>query len=396
MTARTAVKALVVVALAAPLVGGLVGSSPAEANGTITSPKSGTTDRPVIYTSPTRVQLRATASGLGETDLLLRAPLGKTAQKVDSYAGSVVPTDHATLSYVLNTDCATFPSPKCTGSVPAPNGVWTVVVTGAAGAGAGAGGASQTFTLKVPPRVPAAFTARASGARQIAFTWSKGTEPDLTSYTLYDGAGKVARALPAADACTGSSCSYVLTYPADAPGRHDFALTSHRRTAPTGTGTVESSKAVAGATLAAPASGSRLTGAPGSPADAKAPVPGAQGKPAAPPVRLPAGDNGSSRALGQTLADFAPNLAVAGLPPLPLTAGPTLAEPPLPFGTFKPALPYKPVLAQPPVRPPDALQKASNAVHTALDTGQLVRSLAGALVLLLAGAHLRRLVSRSE
>jgi len=38
MTARTAVKALVVLALAAPLVGGLVGSSPAEANGTITSP----------------------------------------------------------------------------------------------------------------------------------------------------------------------------------------------------------------------------------------------------------------------------------------------------------------------------------------------------------------------
>jgi len=391
MTARTAVRALVVVALAAPLVGGLVGSSPAEANGTITSPKSGTTDRPVIYTSPTRVQLRATASGPGETDLLLRAPSGKPAQKVDSYAGSAVPTDHATLSYVLNTDCATFPSPKCTGSVPAPNGDWTVSVTGL-----GPGGGSQTFTLKVPPRVPAAFTARASGARQIAFTWTKGTEPDLISYTLYDGAGKVARVLPAADACTGSSCSYVLTYPADAPGRHDFALTSHRRTAPTGTGTVESSKAVAGATLAAPASGSRLTGAPGSPADAKAPVPSAQGKPAAPPVQLPAGANGSSRALGQTLAEFAPNLAVAGLPPLPLTAGPTLAEPPLPFGTFKPALPYKPVLAQPPVRPPDALQKASNAVHTALDTGQLVRSLAGALVLLLAGAHLRRLVSGSE
>jgi len=316
---------------------------------------------------------------------------------VDSYAGSVV--DHATLSYVLNTDCATFPSPKCTGSVPAPNGVWTVVVTGATGADAGAGGASQTFTLKVPPRVPAAFTARASGARQIAFTWTKGTEPDLTSYTLYDGAGKVARALPAADACTGSSCSYVLTYPADAPGRHDFALTSYRRTAPTGTGTVESSKAVDGATLVAPASRSRLTGAPGSPADAKAPVPSAQGKsaaPPAPPVQLPAGDNGSSRALGQTLAEFAPNLAAAGLPPLPLTAGPTLAEPPLPFGTFKPALPYKPVLAQPPARLPYALQKASNAVHTALDTGQLVRSLAGALVLLLAGAHLRRLVSRSE
>ena len=392
MTARTAVKALVVLALAAPLVGGLVGSSPAEANGTITSPKSGTTGRTVLYTSPTRVQLRATASGPGETDLLLRAPSGKPDQKVDRFAGSLVPTDHATLSYVLNTDCATFPSPKCTGSVPAPNGVWTVVVTGTAGAG----GASQTFTLKVPPRVPAAFTARASGARQIAFTWTRGTEPDLTSYTLYDGAGKVVRALPAADACTGSSCSYVLTYPADAPGRHDFALTSHRRTAPTGTGTVESSKAVAGATLAARATGPRLTGAPGSPAAAKAPVPGAQGKPAAPAVQLPAGDSGSGRALGQALAGFAPNLAVAGLPPLPLTAGPTLAEPPLPFGTFTPALPYKPRLAQPPVRPPGALQKASNAVHTAFDTGQLVRSLAGALVLLLAGAHLRRLVSRAE
>jgi len=92
---------------------------------------------------------------------------------VDSYAGSVVPTDHATLSYILNTDCATFPSPKCTRSVPAPNGDWTVSVTGL-----GPGGGSQTFTLKVPPRVPAAFTARASGARQIAFTWTKGTEPD--------------------------------------------------------------------------------------------------------------------------------------------------------------------------------------------------------------------------
>lgn len=386
MTARTAVKALVVVALAAPLVGGVVGSSPAEANGTITSPKSGMTFSGVV------VDIEATA-GPTKTDLTLTDPVSVPAKRV---VVASYPTSLGTgrLSYHLNTACWTHP--KCTGSVPAPNGVWTVVVTGATGAGAGAGGASQTFTLKVPPRVPAAFTARASGARQIAFTWTKGTEPDLTSYKLYDGAGKLARALPAADACTGSSCSYVLTYPADAPGRHDFALTSHRRTAPTGAGTVESSKAVAGATLAAPASGSRLTGAPGSPADAKAPVPGAQGKPAAPPVRLPAGDNGSSRALGQTLAEFAPNLAVAGLPPLPLSAGPTLAEPPLPFGTFKPALPYKPVLAQPPVRPPDALQKASNAVHTALDTGQLVRSLAGALVLLLAGAHLRRLVSRSE
>jgi len=390
MTARIAVKALVVVALAAPLVGGLVGSRPAEANGTITSPKSGTTFSGVT------VDIEATA-GPTQTDLTLTDPVSKPAKPVvvASYPASFMGTGR--LSYHLNTACWTHL--KCTGSVPAPNGDWTVVVTGATGADAGAGGASQTFTLKVPPRVPAAFTARASGARQIAFTWTKGTEPDLTSYTLYDGAGKVARALPAADACTGSSCSYVLTYPADAPGRHDFALTSYRRTAPTGTGTVESSKAVAGATLAAPASRSRLTGAPGSPADAKAPVPSAQGKspaPPAPPVQLPAGDNGSSRALGQTLAEFAPNLAAAGLPPLPLTAGPTLAEPPLPFGTFKPALPYKPVLAQPPARPPYALQKASNAVHTAPDTGQLVRSLAGALVLLLAGAHLRRLVSRSE
>jgi len=382
MTARTAVKALVVLALAAPLVGGLVGSSPAEANGTITSPKSGMTF------SGLTVDIEATA-GPTKTDLTLTDPVSKPAKPVvvASYPASVMGTGR--LSDHLNTACWTHP--KCTGSVPAPNGVWTVVVTGL-----GPGGASQTFTLKVPPRVPAAFTARASGARQIAFTWTKGTEPDLTSYTLYDGAGKLVRALPAADACTGSSCSYVLTYPADAPGRHDFALTSHRRTAPTGTGTVESSKAVAGATLAARATGPRLTGAPGSPAAAKAPVPGAQGKPAAPPVQLPAGDSGSGRALGQTLAGFAPNLAVAGLPPLPLTAGPTLAEPPLPFGTFTPALPYKPVLAQPPVRPPGALQKASNAVHTALDTGQLVRSLAGALVLLLAGAHLRRLVSRAE
>jgi len=122
MTARTAVKALVVVALTAPLVGGLVGSSPAEANGTITSPKSGMTFSGVT------VDIEATA-GPTQTDLTLTDPVSKPAKPVvvASYPASFMGTGR--LSYHLNTACWTHL--KCTGSVPAPNGVWTVLVTGA-------------------------------------------------------------------------------------------------------------------------------------------------------------------------------------------------------------------------------------------------------------------------
>jgi len=375
MRARNFVQGALVVVLAAPLVVGLVGSSPAEANGTITSPSD-----QMLYSSPTTVYIRALADGVGKTDLLLTTPGAKSAQTVDSYTPPVV-AHNELLTYDLV-------------SAPAPNGVWTVTVTGTGTTQTG--GAKQTFTLKVPPATPAGFSARGSGSRQVAFSWTKGAEPDLTSYTLYDGAGKVLRdAISPAGACHGSSCSYALTYPAAAPGRHDFALTSHRRTSPTpGSATLVSpARATTSAVLASP-SASRPTVPAGPSQGAAGSGPNGPGSPGSSgaTVVLPPGDSGAGRALGQTLAAFAPNLALAQLPALPDTPGPTLAEAPLPLGTYKPELPYKPV-AQDPISAAGPVQRAAHTAVAALDTGQLLRSLAGALVLLLAGAHLRRLLS---
>ncbi len=389
MRARNAAKGLVVVALAAPLVVGLVGATPAQADGAISSSPS----RPGITITYTRttVDITATVSSIQETDLTLTEPVGRPQTSV-KVAHSSAPAVKAPLSFQLYTACWKR-SVACSGVAPAPNGTWTVKVTGSAGSQ----DATQTFTLKVPPARPAGFSARGSGSRQVAFSWTKGAEPDLTSYTLYDGAGKVLRdGISKSDACHGSSCSYILTYLVDAPGRHDFALTSHRSTSPTrGSATLASTaRATTSAVLASP-SASRPTVPAGPSQGAAGSGPNGPGSPGSSgaTVVLPPGDTGAGRALGQTLAEFAPNLALAQLPALPDTPGPTLAEAPLPLGTYKPELPYKPVVAQDPISAAGPVQRAAHTAAAALDTGQLLRSLAGALVLLLAGAHLRRLLS---
>jgi hypothetical protein len=386
MRARNSVQGLVVVVLAAPLVVGLVGATPALADGTIGSPPS-KQGRP--YTGST-VDIRANVSSARATDLTLTDPVD-TAQPVVVDTSSA-PAVMDPLSFPLHTGCWRR-SKTCTGVAPAPNGTWTVTVTDTTGSK----GQRRTFVLAVPPATPAGFSARGSGSRQVTFNWTKGAEPDLTSYTLYDGAGKVLRdGISKSDACHGSSCSYILTYPADAPGRHDFALTSHRSTSPTpGSTTLASpARATASAALASP-SAARPTVAAGPSQGAAGSGPNGPGSPGSSgaTVVLPPGDSGAGRALGQTLSAFAPNLALAQLPALPDTPGPTLAEAPLPLGTYKPELPYKPVVAQDPISAAGPVQRAAHTAAAALDTGQLLRSLAGALVLLLAGAHLRRLLS---
>ncbi len=386
MRARNSVQGLVVVVLAAPLVVGLVGATPALADGTIGSPPS-KQGRP--YTGST-VDIRANVSSARATDLTLTDPVD-TAQPVVVDTSSA-PAVMDPLSFPLHTGCWRR-SKTCTGVAPAPNGTWTVTVTDTTGSK----GQRRTFVLAVPPATPAGFSARGRGSRQVTFNWTKGAEPDLTSYTLYDGAGKVLRdGISKSDACHGSSCSYILTYPADAPGRHDFALTSHRSTSPTpGSTTLASpARATASAALASP-SAARPTVAAGPSQGAAGSGPNGPGSPGSSgaTVVLPPGDSGAGRALGQTLSAFAPNLALAQLPALPDTPGPTLAEAPLPLGTYKPELPYKPVVAQDPISAAGPVQRAAHTAAAALDTGQLLRSLAGALVLLLAGAHLRRLLS---
>jgi hypothetical protein len=94
------------------------------------------------------------------------------------------------------------------------------------------------------------------------------------------------------------------------------------------------------------------------------------------------------RAFALTFKAFAPKLGIPKLPPLP-NASPAVA--PLPDGTFEKTLGYKDVVKTEKIDSPQAAaRRVTGAVGSALDSAQFLRSIAGALVLLLLAAHLRR------
>ncbi|MCW2613017.1 MAG: hypothetical protein JWN08_11, partial [Frankiales bacterium] len=63
---------------------------------------------------------------------------------------------------------------------------------------------------------------------------------------------------------------------------------------------------------------------------------------------------------------------------------------PLPDGTFTPTLGFEDQVVQERVETLSPGQRVTEVLSSALDSERLARSTAGALVLLLAGAHLRR------
>lgn len=406
---RTA-RALGLLALAVPLAGvGLLAAAPAAvAGGGITSPGSG-----VTFTSDTTVRINASITGTTRVDLKLKSPTGSSAQTVDSGQGTLT-NSSATLSYDLDTSCATYPSSSCSGRAPAPNGIWTVTLSGGAND-------TRTFTLRIPPRTPTGLTASPDGYRAVVVTWHKGDEPDLTGWTLYGDGGVVQDGI-GTDACSGTSCSTTVTYASDGTGTHTYSLTSHRSVAPGSSETLESGQSSpVSATLDAP---------PSSPAPSSDPATGSGSgsgtgtttgstggsSPSAGGSTNPSpgtstgsgtGSSGSSggtavgtgtaapgivaqrRQFALTFKAFAPKLGIPKLPPLPATATPAVA--PLPDGTYEKTLGYKPVVTREKVQAPQAVSsRLTGAVGTALDSSQFLRSLAGALVLLLVAAHLRR------
>jgi hypothetical protein len=416
---RRTARGLGVLALAVPLSGAgvLLAAAPAYAGGGITAPGAG-----VVYDRDTTVRIRADITGTTKVDLKLKSPApGAAAQVVDSGQGTLT-NNNASLAYDLDTSCADFPSPSCSGRAPAVNGTWTITLSGGATD-------SSTFVLRIPPRAPSGLTARADGYRAVVLTWRKGDEPDLTGWTLYDG-DAVAQDGIGTDACSGASCSTTVTYATDGTGDHTYALTSHRSVSPGSTDTLESSRSSsAGATLGSPppppsepasggsaaggssggsASGSSSTG--GSPAGGGSTGGGTGGSSSGGSAKggtTGAKSSGSSNAIGTgkapatiaqrrafalTFKAFAPKLGIPKLPPLPAT--PAVA--PLPDGTYGKTLGYKEVVKTTKVTTPRAAaRRVTGAVGSALDSSQLVRSIAGALVLLLAAAHLRRWLGSS-
>lgn len=426
----TAVRRLLAFALLTPLTGAglLVAATPAYAAGSITAPGAG-----VVYNSDTTVRMRAEISTTDATQLRLKSPVASSAEQVVASGSGTLTNNNAVLTYDLDTSCATFPSPSCSGRAPATNGVWTVRLTGGATD-------SSTFVLRIPPRAPGSVTARAEGTRAVVVSWRKGDEPDLTGWILY-GDGGVAQDGIGLSACSGTSCSTTVTYAQDGTGQHTYSLVALRRVAPDSSETLSSDRsAEASATLAAPPppppspepqpDGSGTGGSPapsgepgagsgsgsgtgsgaggttsggggtgsGSPAGGGTtgggPATGSGGTAGIGTSTSPATAIAQRRAFALTFKAFGPKLGIPKLPPLPATQ-PAVA--PLPDGTFEGTLGYKDVVTREKVSAPKAAaDRVTDVVDSALDSDQFLRSLAGALILLLAAAHLRRWLGSSS
>lgn len=406
-----------VLALTVPLSGAglLLCAAPAFAVTGITAPGDG-----VAYTSDTTVHIAATVDkNTGSAELQVKPPTAtSSAQVVDS--GSTSLTSGASLGYDFDTaTCASFPS-ACSGRAEAANGSWSVTLVSA-----GKTVDSRSFILRIPPRAPGSLTAKADGYRAVNVTWSKGVEPDLTGWTLYADGGPTQDIAP--DACSGTSCATTVTYAQDGTGSHTYSLVAHRSVAPGSTETVDSPQSSqASATLDAPpppspapassgsggttgdstgGTSSTSTGASTSTGGTSGGTTGSSpGSTGGTSTGASGGTTGTTSAIGTSTAPatvasrrafalsfkaFAPKLGIPKLPPLPSTAAPAVA--PLPDGTFEKTLGYKEVTRTTRVDSPQATaRRVTNVVGSALDSSQFVRSIAGALLLLLAAAHLRR------
>jgi hypothetical protein len=419
----TRIRTLAAAGLLLPLsgVGLLLAATPAYAAG-IVSPGNG-----VTFTSDQTIRIRADISTTTRTELRLKSPVASSPEQVvDSGAGTLT-NNNATLDYDLQTDCATYPSASCSGRAPAPNGTWTVRLSG------GASGTS-TFVLRIPPRTPASVAARAEGYRAVVISWTKGDEPDLVGWTLY-GDGGVLQDLIGLDSCSGTSCSTTVTYASDGTGGHTYALSARRSVEPGSSETVESARSgEVSATLDAPpppspepasgggstdggTTGSGSTGgstggssggstggstggsAGGTTGGTSSATGGSTGGTTGTSAAgsssgistssKPAAAIAQRRAFALTFKAFGPKLGIPKLPPLPATSKPAVA--PLPDGTYEKTLGYKEVVKREKVSIPQAAAtRVTGAVGSALDSDHFMRSLAGGLVLLLCAAHLRR------
>jgi hypothetical protein len=292
------------------------------------------------------------------------------------------------------------------------NGSWTATLSGG-------NTGTRTFTINYNPNTPSAFSASGSGARDVSFSWNKGSEPDLTGYTLTDGAGNVidSNITTSSAGCSSSSrCSYGLYYASDHPGTFDYQLIAKRSAA--GGGTLSSTPTPsAQATLTAPPKPTPPPTTQPTPDPGGSPAPGGTtgggppsgstggttpggtsggssgghiGNPGPKPTLPPNAANpviAQRRAFALTFNAFSPSLGIPKLPPLPSTALPSL-EQPLPLGTYKPSLPYSPKSET--TKTTSVLTQPIHFVTNVLDSKQLAKSIAGALILLLVGAHLRR------
>ena len=410
-------------ALALPATGALLAIGAPQASAAVVSPGNGAS-----YTTPATVNIRADYGRSGTANALSVTPPGGGAVQVASAPGNV---NGGTMSYDLDLGCWT----SCT---PAPNGTWTVTQSGGTSS-------SSTFVTRIAPQAPSGVSAEPTGSREVRVRWEAGPEPDLVGYALYEGSSVVKDGI-GLSACDGGSCSTTVSYASEGSGAHSYSLRALRSAGPGSGSTLESPMsslglrhARGGARLAAGrrpgqrlerrhrrrqhdrrrhggstggGTGGSTTGgtggsttAPGSgsgtPSSGPTSAPAA-GQPGAPtgdaavtgtsPSAAPGADPdqvavAQRRAFATGFTAFGPKLGIPKLPPLPQAPSPEVA--PLADGEFAPTLGFEDQVVTERVEAAGT-SRVPTFVSSAVDSEQLARSTAGALVLLLAGAHLRR------
>jgi hypothetical protein len=336
----------------------------------------------------------ATASSR-QLKLSVDAP-GRSAYTLKT--GTASPLQKGQLSAGLDTSCPDWSSSPC---VEAVNGTYTFTFS------AGSADSSTTVQLRVPPAAPTGFQAHSNGT-VVSFAWNANSEPDLMGYDIVDGAGNdvTPGGMDAGSVCDSSGCNVSVDFGSSAQGTsRTFSVLALRHTAP-GSGGSVSSASSDGQTVDFPA--------PPSPSPSTGPGAGGSGSGNGGSTGG-SGPSGGGTSTGTTgsaaghgpravsgkhaaadLRTSLPTITAAGAPDLPTV----LTEvKPLPQGSYKPVLPYgdqivkskKPQLAE-----HNNAQQAFQDFRKVLDIGALWRSLGGAVVLMLAAAHLRAFVERVE
>ena len=411
--------------LSVPLAGGLLLAGAPAATAAVTQPGEG-----AVFSTDTTVSIRADYPS-GTSSLTLTAPGGSpvTVATGGSRLGGA-----GTLTYALDTACWTYPSSSCSGRVPAPNGTWVLTQSGSATD-------RVTFSVRIPPQTPTDVTATVVDPRTVRVGWRRGAESDLRGFVvLADGVPQDV----STGACEGTSCSHTVSYAEQGSGEHTYAVKALRSDG--GSGTLESGTSEgASATLAPPppspepvaeppaegstggssggstggagggsspgtgggstgGSGSSgggstggSTGGSGEGSGGSSGGSGGGGTAAGPAIGSGTSSPGSTavdkavaqrKAFALSFSAFGPKLGIPKLPPLPQAQAPAIA--PEPDGSYEPTLGFSDQVVTERVESAGPAARVTDVVERALDSEQLVRSTAAALVLLLCGAHLRR------
>lgn len=365
---------------------------------TTEEPSASTTEAPKQITEHGEVVLKGVideppGEGTGVAELRLTGPgvEGVAVARSGRPSPEEPQRDPASVTFPLRTAPCNLPGDVCAGGAVLANGVWTVQlfeVDRPADDQEIARGEPARVVVDVPALPPEDVSAVLEG-RTVTVAWARGVgpeqalvEPDVR-WTVADGTGRAVTVGP--EACADGRCSTAFAYADDASGPRRFTVAASRSE------TAEPTATAAPDDVVVPA----VPGASPGPSAGASGGPGASG--------APGGGGGSGLATARSLRDglsrFTP--AVPTLPGLPSGSPPSVASPQV-ADTFDPTLTYEaPREDESGVPEPQAAQPPSGRESVLTSNDALVddaaaRSIAGALVLLLAGAHLRTWLSGSR